>query len=136
MRKQNKPFLEIKCYVDKLKTKFPNELKHIVSDRILYTSFSRNKSRALARIGSIPKKLSRFLMEYTYFMEVHEESWKEANEAKRLYIILHELYHIPEGGFVNSNPEYKKLIRHDIQDFGILLTKFGVNMQNIDTLAS
>ena len=134
MRRQNKPFPQVMTYVVKLKQKFPRQLQHIIPERILYTSFSRKKSRALARIGCIPKRLSRFLQEYTYFMEVHEQSWNESNQGKKLYVVLHELNHIPQGGFINSNKQYKKLIRHDVQDFSSLIKKYGVNLQNVNIL--
>lgn len=71
---------EIKDYVDKLKKKFPTELRHVSSERILYSSFSRKNSRALAKIGPIPSSLSKFLAGYDYQIQVHLEGWEDSNE--------------------------------------------------------
>jgi len=127
---------ELKDVVELLKkTKsFKEKLEHINSERILYSSFSKKQSRAKGKIGPIPARVAIFLKDHEYFLEVHKESWITASEGERLYIILHELYHIPIDGFNKESAEYKKVNLHDLEDFKILVNTFGVDLENADKL--
>jgi predicted metallopeptidase len=135
MKSNNVSFPELQGYVNRLKEAFPNEMKHINSDKILYSNFSKKSSKAAAKVGPIPARFASFFPQYDYFIEVHKEAWEVATESKRLYIILHELTHIPEEGFVNSSGEYRKLIDHDIQDFRHLVNVYGVELEKVEQLA-
>lgn len=49
-------------------------------------------------------------------------NFEELNEKKKEIVILHELLHIdPE------DPE--KLLKHDVEDFSVILKKYGVDWQ-------
>ena len=126
---------DLKDVVDKLKEAFPEKLSHIQSDRILYLCFSKRSSETKGRIGPIRSKYSVFFKKHEYLLEIHKESWLAYDIPRRLYVVLHELCHIPEGGFDDQSKEYKKVIKHDIQDFRELVRTYGVDLENVEKLA-
>jgi len=128
-------FPEVKTVVKVLKDKFSAQLAHINPESILYLSFSKPKSAVKGRIGPVPKRFAHLFPDQDYFIEIHKESWLNSTEAERLYVILHELLHIPEEGFVNSSKEYRKTVKHDIQDFKALVKIYGIEGENLDKLA-
>ena len=128
------PMQELKPIVDKIVKTFPEKLAHIQSDRILFASFSRKSSKPLGRVGPIPARFSPFLQSCDYFLEVYKEGWEDADEGKRLYVILHELTHIPIEGFDKESKYYKKTVDHDKEDFVELIKKYGVELEKTDAL--
>jgi predicted metallopeptidase len=122
---------ELKDIIKKLMRTFPEKLNYVNPDRILYSSFSRRSSKAAARIGPIPERVSIFLNDYDYILEVHKQTWDTASEAINYYTILHELFHIPSGGFDSESDDHRRIIRHDLQDFKELIGEYGVNLENL-----
>jgi len=57
-----------------------------------------------------------------YILEIYWSDWKEWDEKKRQWILLHELLHI--------HSEVGKTIKHDCEDFKLVLDKVGVNWVN------
>jgi predicted metallopeptidase len=127
-------FVALKKVVELLKQKFPRELEHIKPDRIYYQTFSKKKSKVLGKIGRIPSRFINALSDYDYFLEIYKEHWIESTEAKRLYVVLHELLHVPEGGFNPDDKEYRKVKEHDVQDFSQLLKVYGISQENVEKL--
>jgi predicted metallopeptidase len=125
---------ELKDVVDMLIKAFPEKLGHIKSHRMLYSTFSKKKSDTKGRIVSITPRYEIFLADACYILEIHKESWETTNEGKRLYVVLHELFHIPEGGFVEGDKQYKKLVKHSCEDFKELIREYGVDMESVDKL--
>lgn len=128
------PMPELKEIVEMLRESHPESLHHVLPERILYASFSKKTSKVKGKIGPIPERYAIFLQEYDYFLEVHRESWLAADEGKRLYIILHELYHIPLEGFNPESKLYKKTVPHDLEDFKDLVREYGVDLENAEKL--
>ena len=125
---------ELVEYAKKLKETYKENLGHIEPEKIMFLSFSKPKSQALAYVGPVPKRFSLYLSDMVYFVEVWEENWLIANEAKKYYILFHELLHIPVGGFLPESKEYRKTVKHDIQDFHQLLAAYGVSGEKLDLL--
>jgi len=125
---------ELKDVVVSLKNAFPEKLEHIDEDRILYANFSKKESRTKGKIGRVPPRYSIFLKNYDYLLEVHKESWLLFGNAERLYVILHELCHIPDGGFDSEQKSYRKVIKHDLEDFKMLVREYGVDWENLKKL--
>lgn len=123
----------IRDYVVRIKKKYPHYARHIEPDMIFYSSFSQEKSKVQAKIIPIKDVWSLFSPQ-CYILAVHKESWDLMDEAQRYYVIFHELLHIPEFGFIQGESDFKKLDDHDVQDFAILLEKFGVYRENIKDL--
>jgi predicted metallopeptidase len=126
---------EIKKVVEALKEKFSDKLGHVKPDKILYFSFSKPKSTIKGRIGPVPKRFAHLFPDQDYFLEIHKESWQDGPEGDRLYTILHELLHIPQEGFIVDSKEYRRTVKHDIQDFAELLSDYGIHGENVEKLA-
>jgi len=124
---------ELKGLVKTMKEKFPEQLNHIKPDGILYLNVSKPKSSYKAKIGPISRRFAHLFPE-VYFLEIHKESWDGGTEGDRLYTILHELLHIPDEGFVVDSKQYRKTVKHDIQDFKVLVAAYGLNLENVDKL--
>jgi predicted metallopeptidase len=127
-------FPALKKVVDLIVQKFPRELAHIKSDRIYYQTFSKKKSTVLGKIGRIPARFANSLSNYDYFLEIYKEYWDNATEGKRLYVVFHELLHIPENGFLPDEKDYRKVKKHDVEDFSSLLKVYGVECENVEKL--
>jgi len=52
-----------------------------------------------------------------YLVETANEKWKLLNDAQRVLVVLHELKHIPSGGFTEDSDDFGKLLEHTVQDF-------------------
>ena len=45
--------------------------------------------------------------------------------------MLHELAHVPQNGFIKGHPEYRKLRKHDIEDFKELREVYGIRLEKV-----
>jgi predicted metallopeptidase len=124
---------DLEQYVIRLKNKYRSELDHIIPDSILYAAFSKKKSSVKANIRAISGVWALFKNE-CYILSVHLENWNELTEQQKMYLIYHELLHIPEYGFVDGEKDYKKIVKHDLQDFKILVDEFGVYQEEINKI--
>lgn len=62
-----------------------------------------------------------------YIIEIYYSDWNEWTEKMKQYVLFHELLHV--------HPEFEKTIKHDSEDFAILLDKVGVKwIENVATL--
>lgn len=61
-----------------------------------------------------------------YIVEVYWSDWNTWHDKKKQWIIFHELLHV--------HHEMTKAIKHDCEDFKIILDKVGVNWSDSDTL--
>lgn len=120
-------------YVRFLKANYPSELGHIQPDNIIYVGFSKKRSSAQAWIQPI-KGVTTLFRNEAYVLAVWIENWEIRSEAERSYIIMHELLHIPEYGFQEGTKEYKKLAKHDLEDWKILVDKFGAYKEKISMI--
>lgn len=125
---------ELKEVVDLLVKAFPDELGHIKSSKMLFANFSMKKSKVKGRIVPISPRYEIFLADSAYLLEVHKESWVNNDEGFRLYLVYHELKHIPLEGFDSESKQYKKTIEHDLQDFKKLVKDYGVDMEKVEKL--
>jgi len=88
------------------------------------------KNRTLARIKPV-KGAEKFILQdnnipIRYIIELYYSDWNEWKERQKQWIIFHELLHI--------HHEVGKSIKHDCEDFKILLDKVGVNWATSETL--
>ena len=123
----------LKDYVNALKQQYRTDLSHIEPENLLYVGFSKKKSSCVANIRPVKDMWSLFHKE-VYILAIHIESWEALSEQERMYVVFHELLHLPEFGFDKNDKEYKKLLKHDVQDFSVLLNRFGVFKENLDKI--
>ena len=56
---------------------------------------------------------------------IHRDVWKDFDQGKKNLLLLHELRHV-----VKTEEKGYRLIRHDIEDFQIILEQAGLNWEH------
>jgi predicted metallopeptidase len=114
------------------KRKYPTFLNHVVRHRVFLCSFEKEHWRGfVARIHSIRPPIALAMSGFDYLIEFHADRFDKRGEAFQMYVMLHELLHIKQGGFDPESPNYRRLVHHDIEDFNLLLSNYGLNMENV-----
>lgn len=112
---------------------FPTLLGHVRTKRVLLCSFMSRKSGHIARISRNRSPWALALPEYDYAIEFWEPRFKISKLAYQMFVVVHELFHIPQGGFDQNNPlQYRKLIKHDLEDFVFLRQMYGLQLESVD----
>ena len=98
------------------------DLPHIDGQRIVCFRSHGSKSRAIARIWSLPRIWQKALkVEAHYCIEVLSQRFDRLDQEEKIKVLIHELLHIPKN-FSGS------LLPHSGR------RKFGINQRNIDKL--
>jgi len=122
--------VEAKDIIEKLCEMYPDELWAVRPDIVItlgVTNKERPKSsKKLASIRPL-KGATKALMQINnvmvrYLIELYWEDWNEWSSAQRVAVIYHELLHIAH--------EIGKTVKHDIEDFRIMVDKLGVDWFN------
>ena len=82
--------------------------------------------RYAAKIGKPPKYYSALGMK-PLILIIHRDVWNEFGQGKRNLLLFHELLHV-----INNDEGGYKLIKHDIEDFKMLLEKYGLAWEKAD----
>jgi predicted metallopeptidase len=121
--------------VKSLCKKYPEVLWCVSNPEIVAVMGIENKERSeknktLAKIKPIKGSEKAILqinnIHVRYIIELYWNDFREWKERKKQWIIFHELLHI--------HHEIGKTIKHDSEDFRILLDRVGVNWVNSETL--
>lgn len=112
---------------------YPEILSHIRPNKIGYVSFSKKKSTVQAKIYGLKPMIAMY-SNVDYILTVHFENWVMIDKAAKYLLILHELMHIPTEGFDEGSKEYRKCVKHDVQDFSYLLQHYGIHGENADKI--
>jgi predicted metallopeptidase len=115
----------------RVKKLFPETLGHVKLSRIKLFGFSCRSSGHMAKIMGNRPPWSLINDEYDYTIVFHSTKFDKRPKSYRLYVVLHELVHIPEHGQVKGHPEYRRCVKHDIQDFKKLRSVYGVSLENV-----
>ena len=88
-------------------------------------------SKVLAKIKPVKGSEKAIFQENNiksrYIIELYWSDWNEWSEKKKQYVLFHELLHI--------HPDFEKTIKHDSEDFAILLNTAGVRwVEKVDEL--
>ena len=79
-------------------------------------------SNVLAKVKSVKGSEKAIFQENNikarYIIELYWNEYNEWSEKKKQYVLFHELLHV--------HPEFGRLIKHDSEDFAILLNTAGV----------
>lgn len=114
----------------KIKKLFPTVLEHVRTKKILLVGFQNPSSRYVAQIRRNAYPWSLTSPNYDYVITFHSTRFDEYRTHKKLYVVLHELLHIPVGGFEKDNKHtYRKLKHHDVEDFSELIDVYGFRLE-------
>ena len=110
---------------------YPTLLKHVKPDRLFLCSFTAQDSRHVAKIRSVRQPFALALPDVDYIIEFWQQRFDTASEAYCLYVVVHELTHIAQGGFNPEHENYRKLVDHDLQDFVWLRRMYGLSLERV-----
>ncbi|MCK4328128.1 MAG: metallopeptidase [Candidatus Diapherotrites archaeon] len=72
-------------------------LSHVRPNRVFCVRGEGSKSRAVARIWSLPRVFQQCLeIEAAYVIEVMDKKWDRLSDEEKEKTIIHELLHIPK----------------------------------------
>jgi predicted metallopeptidase len=115
-----------------VKELFPTILGHVRVKRVFLCGFMNPSSAHIARIHANRPPWSLAMPDYDYAIQFWSTRFDVEAKAYKYFVVLHELMHVPRGGFDRSNPfEYRKCIDHDVEDFRTLLKSYGIYMEDV-----
>lgn len=114
---------EAKKIVEELIEKFPAHFSGIDPMHINCVMCTGSRSASvLAKIYIIPDRFRCATgSPYRYVIEVYDNNWHDLDDAQKRAVIFHELMHI------DPSLDPPKLVKHDVQDFRVLLETWGIN---------
>lgn len=128
--------VEAKDMIKSLCEKYPEELWAVLPNNVIVLGISNKerpeKSTKLATCNPI-KGVNKALMQLNnigirYVIELHWSDWNKWSTNQKLALLFHELMHI--------DSEVGKTVRHDLEDFRMMVDKLGVDWFNSETLPS
>lgn len=130
MSQKEKTYEEVTDAKDMVKSlceKYPNELWAVRPDTVIVLGINNKerpeKNTKLAACNPI-KGVNRALMMLhnigvRYVIEVYWSDWNKWTNKQKLALLFHELMHIDN--------EVGKTVRHDLEDFRMMIDKLGVD---------
>lgn len=128
IREDYRPFLK------KARHLYLTYLGHVNTDRVLLCGVQGNRGRYIAQIRPIRPPFSLLSSKFDYIIEVKEDKFDSQDEAFKIYIMVHEMWHIHQEGFKTDSSNHRKMIDHDVQDFNYLLVRCGIRMENVQDI--
>jgi len=133
MAQQEKTYEEVveaREIIQKLCDQYPDELWAVRPDTIITLGVSnKERPKSSNKMASIRplKGATKALMQINnvnirYLIELYWSDYNEWNNAQKAAVIFHELIHI--------DSEVGKTVKHDVEDFRIMVDKLGVNWFN------
>lgn len=128
--------VEAKDMIKGLCEKYPEALWAVLPNNVIVLGISNKerpeKSTKLATCNPI-KGVNKALMQLNnigirYVIELHWSDWNKWSTNQKLALLFHELMHI--------DSEVGKTVRHDLEDFRMMVDKLGVDWFNSETLPS
>ncbi len=89
---------------------------------MVYPNINKTTAGRCIRAG----KELKFFSDYDYLIEISAEYWDNLTEQSRKILVLHELMHI-DIRYTKQGKEIFGTKPHDVEDFAILLEKYGLH---------
>lgn len=111
---------EVESIARDLILKYPEKLRHIDPDRLLYArEISRSQKTRPGNCRSVRAPFNLLDPQILYIVAVYfRAGWDELSSAQQSALVMHQLLHIPEE-FDGS------LLQHDISDWAFLVDNLG-----------
>jgi len=135
--KEYEEIKEGKAIIASLKSRYPEMLWAVNPDEIVLLAVS-NKNRPehmrrLAQIKRIDPPARKLLVDcgsqIRYYIEVYLSDYVTWGESRKQWLVMHELLHVP-------GPGENGMVRHDIEDFAVVVDPLGVRWWHRDDLPS
>ena len=102
---------------EKLIDKYVVAFSHIVLDEVLFLKEEEKSPKGKYADTRIVRAPYTYFSDYKFIITFYENNMLSMTEAQKVLLVYHELLHI--------DPSFSKLVSHDIQDFRILISKYG-----------
>ena len=102
---------------EKLIDKYVVAFSHIVLDEVLFLKEEEKSPKGKYADTRIVRAPYTYFSDYKFIITFYENNMLSMTEAQKVLLVYHELLHI--------DPSFSKLVSHDIQDFRILISKWG-----------
>ena len=115
--------------------KHQDEFGHITTKNVVFVSnHGHAQKRYLGKCRPIRPPYSLLLgEELCYIIEMNEDRLEalkltlDKDKKAIKLLIFHEMKHIPEEGCIKGEKQYRKIIKHDVDDFSVCLEVAGGN---------
>lgn len=115
----------------KTKKLFPNMLNHVKIKRVALVGMYAKRSGFIARIYPSRRPWNLFDREHDYLIAFWSSRFDEKPLHYKIFVMLHELCHVPGDGFVKGSHGWRKTIHHDKEEFGFLMETYGIRLENV-----
>lgn len=129
-RSQWKKAFSLKPLLKKAKKLFPTVLEHVDPSKVFLCSFTKRKSPHIANIRPIKPPWTLKFSKYDYVISFWYPMFERQDHAYQLMVVVHELLHIPDHGHDEFHRNYRKVVKHDIEDFSMLMSAYGIQCEN------
>ena len=102
---------------EKLIDKYVVAFGNIVLDEVLFLKEEEKSPKGKYADTRIVRAPYTYFSDYKFIITFYENNMLSMTEAQKVLLVYHELLHI--------DPSFSKLVSHDIQDFRILISKYG-----------
>lgn len=102
---------------NKLIDKYAIAFGHIEMDRVLFLKENEKTPKGKFAETRIVRAPYTYFSDYKFIITFFENNVVAMTEEQKILLVYHELLHI--------DPSFSKLVNHDIQDFRILISKWG-----------
>ena len=114
----------------RVKKLFPTVMAHVKTKRIALVGMTTRNSRWLGKIYPNRRPWSMFCDEYDYIIAFFSPRFDKEKKSKRLWVMRHELEHIPTDGHVKGSKGWRKTVKHDLEDWKFLRKTYGLNLEH------
>lgn len=115
----------------RIKKLFPTVLEHIQTKRIALVGVQAKSNSFMARVYPNRTPWSLFIGDYDYVIAFYSTRFDSKPKSYRLWVMLHELFHVPPDGFEKGARGYRKCIKHDMEDFKQLREVYGIRLEKV-----
>ena len=109
---------EYKDIAQRLINKYPEYFENFEIDKILFLKETSKSPKKYAEVKKVAAPYT-FMTSMKFIMTVYEPCIVSMSDAQIHLLIMHELMHIDD--------DFVKLKKHDLEDFKVLISKYGTN---------
>jgi predicted metallopeptidase len=110
---------------------FPTLLEHVKTKKVLTVGYLCRRSGDIANIRPNRYPWALLTPEYDYVISFWASQFDGKEHSEKIFTTLHELLHIPRHGFIEGHPDYRRMSKHDIEDFAFLRNVYGINLHRM-----
>jgi predicted metallopeptidase len=106
-------------------------LAHVKPKRIALVGILARSCSWMGKIHPNRRPWSLFLEDYDYVIAFHSSRFDKEPKSHRLFVMRHELAHIPEDGHEKGSRGYRRCVKHDLEDWKFLRKTYGLNLEKV-----